>query len=65
MIVEGNVYLMSNGQIKSANPWFTTIKNDYAITFGGDAEIVKVMDDKTIKKGHIDFSTIESIDKFG
>lgn len=53
-IEEGRVYTMSGGQVKMANKKFTTIKNDYCITFG-DQAIIELKQDgddgKKIKVG--------------
>lgn len=54
MLEEGKVYKMSGGQIKMANKKFTTIKNDYQITFDERADIVEIQDQgNTIKQGQM------------
>jgi len=53
-IEEGRVYKMSGGQVKMANKKFTTIKNDYCITFGDNCcvELIQEGEDgKKIKVG--------------
>lgn len=42
ILEEGKVYKMSGGQIKMANKRYTTIKNDYCITFDERADIFEV-----------------------
>jgi hypothetical protein len=43
---------MSGGQVKMANKRFTTIKNDYCVTFDERADIEEIQDDgKSIKTG--------------
>lgn len=46
-----------------ANKRFTTIKNDYSITFGADAEIQRAENDTDIKLPGYDFSKICDISK--
>jgi replication factor A1 len=38
-IEENKIYLFSNGRVAMANKKFTSIKNDFALTFGNDVEI--------------------------
>ena len=47
---EGQVFIFSKGLIKLANKKFTSIQNDYSITFGLDADIWEATDNGSIKK---------------
>jgi replication factor A1 len=47
---EGQVYVFAKGMIKVANKKFTSIPNDYSITFGLDADIKESNDTGSIKK---------------
>lgn len=59
---EGKVYVLSKGLIKTANKKFTSIPNDYSITFGLDADIKEVVDSGLIKKDiGFKFVTIKEI----
>jgi len=49
MLVENNVYLMSNGSVKIANKKYTSIKNDFCITFDKNSEIEEIDDDNKIQ----------------
>lgn len=63
-IHEGKIYRMSGGQIKMANKRFTTIKNDFQITFDSNAEIEQLNDNKDslIKSGQIyNFTAIKDL----
>lgn len=64
VLEEGRIYRMSNGQIKMANKRFTTIKNDFQITFDQNAEIEALQDNKDslIKSGQIySFTPIKNL----
>ena len=39
ILVENKIYLLSGGTVKMANKRFTSIKNDFCITFDSRAEI--------------------------
>jgi len=45
VIEENRVYLFSGGSIKMANKKFTSIKNDYCISFDKSTDIKECMDD--------------------
>jgi replication factor A1 len=49
MLKENHVYLFSNGTVKMANKKYTSIKNDYCITFDRNSEIKEVEDDENIR----------------
>jgi replication factor A1 len=36
---ENKVYIFANGKVNLANKRFTSIKNDYSLTFGNETEI--------------------------
>jgi len=38
-VQEGKVYIFSNGKVQLANKRYTSIKNDYSLTFGLETEI--------------------------
>jgi len=55
------VYLFSNGQVKLANKKFSSIKNDYCISFDNHSDIVEVDDDMEIKKQGFCFVSLKEI----
>lgn len=61
MLHENKVYLFSKGQVKPANQKFTSIKNDYCLTFGQYSEIREVKDMGDIKKVSYSFTSIKDI----
>lgn len=61
MIKENKVYFFSNGQVKLANKKFTSIKNDYCLTFDHMADIQEADEDVTIKKQGFSFIGLKSI----
>jgi replication factor A1 len=61
MLKENHVYLFSNGTVKMANKKYTSIKNDYCITFDRNSEIKEVEDDENIRSQGFSFTTIEEI----
>lgn len=61
MLVENKVYLFANGQVKLANKKFTSIKNDYCLTFDQNADIVEVGDDAMIKRQGFSFVELKKI----
>jgi replication factor A1 len=50
MIRENKVYLFANGLVKLANKKFTSIKNDYCLTFDQNADVAEAEEDNQIKK---------------
>jgi len=52
------VYYFSNGKLKIANKKFTSIKNDYEVTFDDRAHIERAQDAGAIAKQHFDFVPI-------
>jgi len=59
---ENSVYTFTGGQVKLANKKFTSIKNDYCITFDRDTVIKKCDEDKAIKDVGFSFSSLEQIE---
>lgn len=59
----GGCYLFYNGQIKSANKKYTSIKNDYQISFNKETEIKEIEEDDNIKAPEevFAFSTLKEI----
>lgn len=45
ILAENKVFLFSGGQVKIANKKFTSIKNDYSLTFDQNSEIKEVQED--------------------
>jgi replication factor A1 len=64
MLKENKVYIFSNGSIKIANKKFTSIKNDYCITFDKNSQIVSVEDDEDIKAQGFCFVIISEVNDF-
>lgn len=48
LLKDNKVYLLSGGQVKLANQKFTSIKNDFALTFDSKSEIIEDDDDGSI-----------------
>ena len=61
LINENKVYLFSDGNIKLANKKYTSVMNDFAITFEEHARISEAKDDNTITHVAFNFSSIERI----
>lgn len=61
MLKVNQVYLFSNGQVKLANKKFTSIKNDYCLTFDHTADIQEAEEDNQIKKQGFSFVSLKSI----
>lgn len=61
MIEEDQVYVVSSGSIKLANKKFTTIPNDYCITFDANTTFDPVAEDVAIGKTGFTFKTIEAL----
>ena len=61
MIKENRVYLFSNGQVKLANKKFTSIKNDYCLTFDQNADVLEAEEDNQIKKQGFSFIGLKAI----
>ena len=61
ILKENKVFLLANGQVKIANKKFTSIKNDYCLTFDMNGDIQEVEDDAQIKKQGFAFVGIKAI----
>jgi replication factor A1 len=57
------VYCFANGQIKLANKRYTSIKNDYCITFDNACEILEIKNDSKIKAQGFSFIDLEGINE--
>lgn len=62
-IQENKVYAFQFGQVKASNSRFTSIKNEYAITFGKDTVITLLEDDEKIGTDGFCYSTIDEVSK--
>ncbi len=61
MIRENKVYLFANGQVKLANKKFTSIKNDYCLTFDQNADVAEAEEDNQIKKQGFSFVGLKQV----
>lgn len=61
MLKQGNLYLVSSGQVKIANQKFQRIKNDFCLVFDKNAEIVEVPDDNSILNVGYTFIPIKEV----
>ncbi len=59
---ENQVYTFEGGQIKLANKRYTSIKNDYCLTFDNNTIIKKCDQDMDITEAGFSFSTLDMID---
>ena len=57
------MYLFTNGTIKLANKRFTSIKNDYSITFDRSSIVEIVPEDKGIVKQGFNFTELKKIEE--
>lgn len=58
---EDKVYQFANGTIKLANKRYTSIKNDYCITFDQGCEIMEIKNDSKIKAQGFSFVDLNDI----
>ncbi len=61
MIKENKVFLFANGAVKLANKKFTSIKNDYCLTFDHMADVQEAEEDNQIKKQGFSFVSLKGI----
>ena len=61
ILQEGNIYLMSNGQVKLANQRFCSIRNDFSIVFDKNASIQEVPNDDSIDNRGYTFVSMQDI----
>lgn len=62
LIETEGIYTFSNGQVKLANKRFTSIKNDYCITFGNDALVRRCEEDDEIESVTFAFTRLDQIE---
>lgn len=62
LIEQDSVYTFAGGLVKLANKKFTTIKNDYCLTFGNDAHVMKCDDDDDIEGVSFNFTDLSEIE---
>ena len=61
-VQENKVYTFANGAIKVANKRYTSIKNDYCITFDSSTVIKECAEDKGIKGDGFSFTPLKDIE---
>ncbi|KAH9262341.1 hypothetical protein BASA82_000609 [Batrachochytrium salamandrivorans] len=61
VVANGGVYLFSDGRVKVANKQFTSIKNEYELSFDKSSHILPVADHDEIAKINVDPVPIASI----
>lgn len=64
MIQENRVYLFSNGTVRMANKKFTSVRNDFCITFEMRSIIELHTDDGTIAMHSFEFTEIASLKEY-
>jgi replication factor A1 len=60
-IEENKVYVFANGKVGLSNKRFTSIKNDYSLTFGMETEIQECGNDQNIQTNGFCFTKIDLI----
>ncbi|TNV83159.1 hypothetical protein FGO68_gene14242 [Halteria grandinella] len=67
ILIEGKTYTFANGNVKIANKKFTTIKNDFCLTFEKSSSIKEVEDDGSIagSDSAYDFTLIKQLEQMG
>jgi replication factor A1 len=60
-LTENKIYIVSGGSIKMANKRFTTIPNDYCISFDKDTKFEPAEEDYTISKSGYNFKLISDL----
>lgn len=65
MLEQGKVYTFSGGRLKVAQRQFSSIRNEYEITFDANSEIVPVEDDHSIQSAVYAFRKIADIEQVG
>jgi replication factor A1 len=61
IIVVGQVYVVSNGQVKMANKKFSTLKGEYELTLNNQTHVMAVQDDTSIKLMHYNFTKLAEL----
>jgi len=62
LLQQGNVYTFSGGRLKIANKRFTSIPNDYEITFNPDSIILPAGEDSDIKVQTFAFTKLDTLE---
>jgi len=62
IIVVGQVYVVSNGQVKMANKKFSTLKGEYELTLNNQTHVMAVQDDTSIKLMHYNFTKLAELE---
>eukprot|EP00753_Platysulcus_tardus_P008232 PLAT1583.2.p1 GENE.PLAT1583.2~~PLAT1583.2.p1 ORF type:complete len:634 (-),score=376.92 PLAT1583.2:84-1985(-) len=57
----GSVYYFSGGRLKASNPRFSSIKNDYELTFDVHSDIRPAADDGGIKHMQFNFTPLDAL----
>lgn len=60
-VEENKVYIFANGKVGLANKKFSSIKNDYSLTFGLETEIQECGNDQGISSNGFSFTKIDMI----
>lgn len=60
---QDQIYTFTNGQIKIANKKFTSIKNDYCITFEYSTQVEQCAEDTQIKGDAYSFTSLKGIEE--
>jgi hypothetical protein len=64
MLQQNRVYLFSNGTVKMSIPKFSSLKNDFCISFDKNSSIKECNDDGSIVSKGFSFVNIASIEGF-
>lgn len=62
---QDKVYVFCKGTVKVANQKFTSIRNDYCVTFSPFSEITATSEDSQISKTAFSFVTLKEIEHIG
>ena len=62
LIEQDSVYTFAGGMVKLANKRFTSIKNDYCLTFSNDARVERCDDDDDIEGVSFNFTDLSEIE---
>uniref|UniRef100_A0A2P2I042 Replication protein A subunit n=1 Tax=Hirondellea gigas TaxID=1518452 RepID=A0A2P2I042_9CRUS len=63
MLEPNNVYYISVATLKTANKQFSSLKNDYEMSFNGGTQVVPCHEDNSIPAMQFDFISIEQLEK--
>ncbi|XP_018021755.1 replication protein A 70 kDa DNA-binding subunit isoform X2 [Hyalella azteca] len=62
MIEPNKVYYICSATLKTANKQFTSVKNDYEMTFNSGTQVVRCTEEKSIPAMQFDFVTIDQLE---